>query len=111
MKIRPGGPGDVASVLALGDEAVTWMNARGSTASPGSRSSPSRCWPGPGRACCSRCGCHDSDPARPGAVTFVLGIVLVAVVGGLAAVAAIIPFVLGAWWMVKGTAALRIAEQ
>jgi hypothetical protein len=25
--------------------------------------------------------------------------------------AAIIPFVLGTWWMVKGTAALRIAEQ
>jgi len=46
-----------------------------------------------------------------GAVTFVLGIVLAASVGGLAAVAAIIPFVLGAWWMVKGTAALRIAEQ
>jgi GNAT superfamily N-acetyltransferase len=31
MSIRPGGPGDVAAVLALGDEAVTWMNARGNT--------------------------------------------------------------------------------
>jgi len=30
MKIRPGGPGDIAAVLALGDEAVEWMNARGS---------------------------------------------------------------------------------
>jgi GNAT superfamily N-acetyltransferase len=29
MRIRPGGPGDVPAVLALGDEAVTWMNARG----------------------------------------------------------------------------------
>ena len=31
MRIRPGGPGDIAAVLALGDEAVTWMNARGNT--------------------------------------------------------------------------------
>jgi|SRR5580698_8631495 GNAT superfamily N-acetyltransferase len=31
MKIRPGGPDDVAFVLALGDEAVQWMNARGNT--------------------------------------------------------------------------------
>jgi GNAT superfamily N-acetyltransferase len=31
MKIRPGGPDDVAVVLALGDEAVQWMNARGNT--------------------------------------------------------------------------------
>jgi len=46
-----------------------------------------------------------------GAATVVLGIVLAAAVGGLAAVAAIIPFALGAWWLVKGTAALRIAEQ
>jgi GNAT superfamily N-acetyltransferase len=31
MRIRPGGPGDIAAVLALGDEAVTWLNARGNT--------------------------------------------------------------------------------
>jgi hypothetical protein len=31
MRIRPGGPGDIAAVLALGDEAVTWMNARENT--------------------------------------------------------------------------------
>ena len=31
MRIRPGGPGDIAAVLALGDEAVKWMNARGNT--------------------------------------------------------------------------------
>jgi|SRR3954447_6208340 GNAT superfamily N-acetyltransferase len=31
MRIRPGGPDDIAAVLALGDEAVTWMNARGNT--------------------------------------------------------------------------------
>jgi GNAT superfamily N-acetyltransferase len=31
MRIRPGGPGDIATVLALGDEAVKWMNARGNT--------------------------------------------------------------------------------
>jgi len=31
MRIRPGGPDDVAAVLALGDEAVKWMNARGNT--------------------------------------------------------------------------------
>jgi hypothetical protein len=29
MRIRPGGPGDIATVLALGDETVKWMNARG----------------------------------------------------------------------------------
>jgi hypothetical protein len=28
MGIRPGGPDDIAAVLALGDEAVKWMNAR-----------------------------------------------------------------------------------
>jgi GNAT superfamily N-acetyltransferase len=31
MRIRPGGPDDITAVLALGDEAVTWMNARGNT--------------------------------------------------------------------------------
>jgi GNAT superfamily N-acetyltransferase len=31
MRIRPGGPGDVPAVLALGDEAVAWLNARGNT--------------------------------------------------------------------------------
>ena len=31
MRIREGGPDDVASVLALGDEAVVWMNSRGNT--------------------------------------------------------------------------------
>jgi GNAT superfamily N-acetyltransferase len=31
MRIRAGGLDDVAVVLALGDEAVTWMNARGNT--------------------------------------------------------------------------------
>jgi GNAT superfamily N-acetyltransferase len=31
MRIRPGGPGDIAAVLALGDEAVKWLNARGNT--------------------------------------------------------------------------------
>ena len=31
MRIRPGGPDDIALVLALGDEAVLWMNARGNT--------------------------------------------------------------------------------
>ena len=31
MRIRVGGPDDIAVVLALGDEAVTWMNARGNT--------------------------------------------------------------------------------
>jgi GNAT superfamily N-acetyltransferase len=31
MRIRPGGAGDIDAVLALGDEAVTWMNARGNT--------------------------------------------------------------------------------
>jgi len=31
MRIRPGGPEDIAPVLALGDEAVKWMNARGNT--------------------------------------------------------------------------------
>jgi GNAT superfamily N-acetyltransferase len=31
MRIRPGGPDDIAAVLALGDEAVAWMNARGNT--------------------------------------------------------------------------------
>jgi GNAT superfamily N-acetyltransferase len=29
MRIRGGGPDDVPAVLALGDEAVRWMNARG----------------------------------------------------------------------------------
>jgi len=46
-----------------------------------------------------------------GAATVVLGIVLAAAVGGLAAVAAIIPHPVRPWWLVKGTAALRIAEQ
>ena len=36
MKIRPGGPGDIDAVLALGDEAVRWMNARGNTQQWGS---------------------------------------------------------------------------
>lgn len=31
MRIRPGGPDDIAAVLALGDEAVKWMNARRNT--------------------------------------------------------------------------------
>jgi GNAT superfamily N-acetyltransferase len=31
MKIRVGGPDDVAVILAFGDEAVEWMNARGNT--------------------------------------------------------------------------------
>jgi len=31
MRIREGGLGDVPAVLALGDEAVAWMNARGNT--------------------------------------------------------------------------------
>jgi GNAT superfamily N-acetyltransferase len=31
MRVRAGGPGDIAVVLALGDEAVQWMNARGNT--------------------------------------------------------------------------------
>jgi GNAT superfamily N-acetyltransferase len=31
MRIRVGGPEDVPAVLALGDEAVEWMNARGNT--------------------------------------------------------------------------------
>lgn len=31
MRIRPGGTDDVSTVLALGDEAVQWMNARGNT--------------------------------------------------------------------------------
>jgi GNAT superfamily N-acetyltransferase len=31
MRIRPGRPGDIAAVLALGDEAVKWMNAQGNT--------------------------------------------------------------------------------
>jgi GNAT superfamily N-acetyltransferase len=31
MRIRPGGPEDIAAVLGLGDEAVKWMNARGNT--------------------------------------------------------------------------------
>jgi GNAT superfamily N-acetyltransferase len=31
MRIRPGGPDDITAVLALGDEAVEWMNARGNT--------------------------------------------------------------------------------
>lgn len=31
MRIRPGGPDDIAAVLALGDESVKWMNARGNT--------------------------------------------------------------------------------
>jgi GNAT superfamily N-acetyltransferase len=31
MRIRPGGPGDVPAILALGDEAVAWLNARGNT--------------------------------------------------------------------------------
>ncbi|WP_225731438.1 MULTISPECIES: GNAT family N-acetyltransferase [unclassified Nocardia] len=31
MRIRDGGPGDIPAVLALGDEAVVWMNARGNT--------------------------------------------------------------------------------
>jgi GNAT superfamily N-acetyltransferase len=29
--MRPGGPDDIAAVLALGDDAVAWMNARGNT--------------------------------------------------------------------------------
>ena len=29
MRIRPGCPDDIAAVLALGDEAVKWINARG----------------------------------------------------------------------------------
>jgi hypothetical protein len=40
VRIRDGGAGDVATVLAMGDEAVLWMNARGNTAY-GSRSSRS----------------------------------------------------------------------
>lgn len=31
MRIRPGTPEDFDAVLALGDEAVAWMNARGNT--------------------------------------------------------------------------------
>ena len=31
MRIRAGGPDDVAVILAFGDEAVEWMNARGNT--------------------------------------------------------------------------------
>jgi GNAT superfamily N-acetyltransferase len=31
MRIRQGGPTDLDAVLALGDEAVAWMNARGNT--------------------------------------------------------------------------------
>ena len=31
MRIRVGGPDDVALILAFGDEAVAWMNARGNT--------------------------------------------------------------------------------
>jgi GNAT superfamily N-acetyltransferase len=31
MRIRSGGPDDIAVVLALGDEAVLWMNVRGNT--------------------------------------------------------------------------------
>jgi GNAT superfamily N-acetyltransferase len=31
MHIREGGPQDIGAVLALGDEAVRWMNARGNT--------------------------------------------------------------------------------
>ena len=31
MRIRVGGPDDVPTILAFGDEAVAWMNARGNT--------------------------------------------------------------------------------
>ncbi|WP_051450743.1 GNAT family N-acetyltransferase [Actinospica robiniae] len=31
MRIRHGGPDDIPAVLALGDEAVVWMNERGNT--------------------------------------------------------------------------------
>ncbi len=31
MRIRHGGPDDIGAVLALGDEAVRWMNLRGNT--------------------------------------------------------------------------------
>lgn len=31
MRIRPGGSEDIPAVLALGDEAVEWMNGRGNT--------------------------------------------------------------------------------
>jgi GNAT superfamily N-acetyltransferase len=31
VRIRSGGPDDIPAVLALGDEAVKWMNARGNT--------------------------------------------------------------------------------
>ena len=31
MRIRHGGPSDLSAALALGDEAVVWMNARGNT--------------------------------------------------------------------------------
>ncbi|MEG8179764.1 GNAT family N-acetyltransferase [Nocardia terpenica] len=36
MRIRHGGPDDIAAVLALGDEAVVWLNSRGNTGQWGS---------------------------------------------------------------------------
>jgi hypothetical protein len=76
MRIRPGGPGDIATVLALGDETVKWMNARGNIQQWGTapwtgnqmreaairdQSSPSRSRPENGRECCSRCDWHSND--------------------------------------------------
>ena len=47
-----------------------------------------------------------------GAVGMILGIVMVAAIGGLAVdAAALIPVALGVGWMAKGAAALRIARQ
>jgi hypothetical protein len=31
MRVREGGPQDIDAVVAMGDEAVGWMNARGNT--------------------------------------------------------------------------------
>ena len=77
MRIRPGDPDDIAAVLALGDEAVAWMNARGNTQQWGTAP-----WTGSqGREAAVR------DQAHGG------GMRIAAYAGGIAASVAVLPFV------------------
>jgi hypothetical protein len=46
-----------------------------------------------------------------GAVLVALGIVLAVLAGGLAIAAAVIPFLMGARWLARGTTALRLIEE
>jgi hypothetical protein len=49
--------------------------------------------------------------AAEGAAVIVLGIIVAVVADGLAALVAVIPLLLGAVWLARGIAALRLAQQ